>query len=239
MTIMIASSQDLAPASASGFSSGRLRVALASDLSLMAEAVGAALSSRRLAITLLTWPRVPRDDPVHRQLARVEPDVALLIYDVDMSIRMAEAAALIRDWGGPWIVLTTSDPGVMWGGLRAAGASAVRPGMIGLDELENVIRLLADGKESPCAKELDEYVDVWRAAQARFQDVQQRLDSLTPRERQVLDLLRHGLPVRAIASRLGLSESTVRSQVRAVLRKLDVRSQLAAVAVLRGIDELQ
>lgn len=215
-----------------------MRVALASDLSLIAEAVRAALVSRRIEVTILTWPSLSRDDPVHRQLARVGPDVALLIYDVDTPIRMAKAAALIREWDGPWVVLTGVPNGARWGGLREAGAAAVRPNMAGLDEIEELIVLLSDGLVAPCAEELDRHVAAWHAAEERLAGLQQRLNRLTPRELQVLDLLSSGVPVRSIAARLGLSESTVRSQVRAVLHKLDVRSQLAAVALLRATEHL-
>lgn len=215
----------------------QVEVALASDLSLVAEAVSAALSSRDFRVSLLAWPRVPRDDPAHRQLARLEPDVAVLLYDVDRSIRMAEASSLIRDWDGPWLVLTGAPQGVAWGGLRSAGATVVRPSMTGLDELTALIRTLSDGRPAPTEESLERYAAAWRKSQAQHAEVQDRIDSLTPRERQVLDLLRHGVRVRSIASMLGLSESTVRSQVRSVLRKLGVRSQLAAVAMLRAIDE--
>lgn len=53
---------------------------------------------------------------------------------------------------------------------------------------------------------------------------------LTSRERDVLRELAHGKSVECIASEWVVSTATVRSQVRAVLTKLDVRSQLAAVA---------
>lgn len=227
------------PGAREGSATPALTVALASDLSLVAESVGAALHSRKLEVEVLGWPDVPRDDPARRQLTRLAPDVAVLLYDVDMSIRMAEAGALLRDWAGPWLVLTGSPPGAAWGGLRAAGASAVRPSDTGLEEVEGLIRLLATGRPAPCADTLDEYVDTWRMAQLRHAEIQQRLDSLTPRERQVLGMLRRGLRVRTIALRLGLSESTVRSQVRAMLRKLGVRSQLAAVALLHAIDQVE
>ena len=215
----------------------RLQVALASDLSLIAEAVGAALSSRLIEVTLIAWPRVPKDDPVHRQLVRIQPDVALLIYDVDTSIRMAHAAALIGEWDGPWVVLTGSARGATWGGLREAGATAVRPSVAGLEEIESLVVRLAAGEAAPYSDELEEYRVIWRAVEERLEGRQVRLNRLTPRELEVLVLLRDGLPVRAIAATLGVSESTVRTQVRAVLSKLDVRSQLAAVALLRPIDQ--
>jgi DNA-binding NarL/FixJ family response regulator len=56
---------------------------------------------------------------------------------------------------------------------------------------------------------------------------------LTARERQVLELLARGMPNKAIALRLSLSEKTVKAHVSAILRKLDVtdRTQAALRAV--------
>ncbi len=55
--------------------------------------------------------------------------------------------------------------------------------------------------------------------------------SLTPRERAVLDGLAHGQRAEIIAATATLSEATVRSQIRSVLAKLGVNSQLEAVAL--------
>lgn len=54
---------------------------------------------------------------------------------------------------------------------------------------------------------------------------------LTQRESEVLGLLVGGLSNRAIASRLVLGEETVKSHVRAILRKLEVGDRTSAVAV--------
>ena len=53
---------------------------------------------------------------------------------------------------------------------------------------------------------------------------------LSAREAQVLRALAQGQSVGAIAEAWFVSEATVRSQVRAILAKLDVSSQLEAVA---------
>jgi DNA-binding CsgD family transcriptional regulator len=53
---------------------------------------------------------------------------------------------------------------------------------------------------------------------------------LTPREREVLDLMAEGLDNRAIAASLGIQYTTVRGHVRSVIEKLGARSRLEAVA---------
>ena len=60
---------------------------------------------------------------------------------------------------------------------------------------------------------------------------------LTPREVEVLELVRRGLRNREIAASLGISEETVQTHVKNVLAKLEVRDRTAAidVALQRGI----
>ena len=56
-----------------------------------------------------------------------------------------------------------------------------------------------------------------------------RLETLSDREEEVLQQLHEGVGVRAIAEQSEVAETTVRSQVKSILRKLDVSSQMAAV----------
>jgi len=58
---------------------------------------------------------------------------------------------------------------------------------------------------------------------------------LSPRQREVLELLDRGVRARDIGERLGLSEATVRNHIRALLRRLDCHSQLQAVARAREL----
>jgi DNA-binding NarL/FixJ family response regulator len=57
-----------------------------------------------------------------------------------------------------------------------------------------------------------------------------RLDALTPREREVLQLLTEGLDGAGIAERLFLSQATVRNHIQHILAKLGVHSRVEAVA---------
>lgn len=58
---------------------------------------------------------------------------------------------------------------------------------------------------------------------------------LTPRQQEVLEHLARGVPVKALAKRLGIREATARNHVRAVLAHLGVHSQLEAVALARRL----
>jgi DNA-binding NarL/FixJ family response regulator len=55
---------------------------------------------------------------------------------------------------------------------------------------------------------------------------------LTVREREIVDLLRHGLNTVEMVAELGISDSTVRTHVQSILNKLRVHSRIAAVALL-------
>lgn len=61
--------------------------------------------------------------------------------------------------------------------------------------------------------------------------------SLTPREVEIVDLIRRGLRNREIAVVCGITEETVQSHVKSILLKLDVPDRTAAVnvALSRGI----
>lgn len=54
---------------------------------------------------------------------------------------------------------------------------------------------------------------------------------LTPREREIVDLLSNGFAALNIAARLNLSHATVRNHIQNILRKLEVHSQVEAIAV--------
>ena len=59
--------------------------------------------------------------------------------------------------------------------------------------------------------------------------------ALTPRQREILQLLADGQRVPHIALRLHVAETTVRNHIRAILRALGVNSQLEAVARARTL----
>jgi DNA-binding NarL/FixJ family response regulator len=65
----------------------------------------------------------------------------------------------------------------------------------------------------------------------------QAAEPLTPREREVLHLLAQGLPSKTIASRLRLSEHTIKFHIGSIMTKLGAASRTEAVtlALRRGL----
>jgi DNA-binding NarL/FixJ family response regulator len=76
-------------------------------------------------------------------------------------------------------------------------------------------------------RELDDHRRADRRRLAPF-------EALTPRERDVLALIVDGRPAAEIARRAAVALPTVRTQVRSILQKLEVNSQMAAAAMARS-----
>jgi two-component system response regulator FixJ len=74
---------------------------------------------------------------------------------------------------------------------------------------------------------------LWRkeATNDRQKDAEVRLQALTPRERDVLDGLAHGLPNKTIAYDLGISPRTVEIHRANLMSKLEVRSLSEALRI--------
>lgn len=100
-----------------------------------------------------------------------------------------------------------------------------------LRSLTSVVRRIAGGQAVLAAGEYQRLVDAWRLSLTPAASEPARLDGLTRREREVLDHLVAGMKVADIAALHVVSEHTVRSQIKAILAKLGVTSQHAAVSV--------
>jgi DNA-binding NarL/FixJ family response regulator len=60
------------------------------------------------------------------------------------------------------------------------------------------------------------------------------VEDLSPREREILELLANGLPNKEIASRMGVADGTVRWHLRHIYHKLHVRSRTEAALKFRS-----
>lgn len=220
-------------------------MAVASDQALIAESVRAALSGRGYDALVLRWPstRVEppsrraarRARPSTRRRSRRQPDVVLVLSDLDRPDRISAAQLLISHLGAPCLVLAGAERGPLWGAVLDSGASLVLPTSTSLDEVTELLPEVADGTRVTGARRRRELVRAWRDYAEEQERLTVRLSSLTNREAEVLRLLYAGETVRTIVATSQVTEATVRSQVRAILRKLDVKSQVAAVAAYERV----
>lgn len=120
-------------------------------------------------------------------------------------------------------------------------AAAVADGAIGLvgktvpfETLVDTVLDAVDGRPVMSEAERVSWLERNRRNRLAGQARRRVLGRLTARELDVLDRLAAGHRAVAIADDLVLSLTTVRSHIRSILIKLEVRSQLEAVALLRG-----
>ena len=75
-----------------------------------------------------------------------------------------------------------------------------------------------------------------RVALSQHTKIRARLDSLTPREREVLALMTRGKPNKVMAADLGISQRTVEIHRARVMEKMEARSLAQAVRMMMDID---
>lgn len=168
------------------------------------------------------------------------PGPGLVLLDLDLGRdpqgRPLDGVTLV----GPlrtagWLVMVlsgTSDRSRV-GAALAEGAVAALPKTAPFPRLLAAVRSVLNGEDVLSPERRRELVELHTRRSAERHDLAARLDRLTPRERDVLTHLAAGHRAQAVADRYVVSLATVRSQIRAILTKLEVSSQLEAVALHR------
>lgn len=133
------------------------------------------------------------------------------------------------------IISGTSDQDRL-GAAIAAGAIGWVDKAAPLSELVDTILTAARGRSVMSESVRGELSRLHQRRCTLRKDYARRLDRLTNREREVLSRLAQGHRAAAIADEFVVSLTTVRSQIQSILSKLEVRSQLEAVALHRGED---
>lgn len=212
-----------------------LRVLVLCDQYLTSEAIRVALRHRPFELVGVGQ---PQRQVQPRQAARVvddlRPHVGLLVQELLDPLHIRDALKILREVQGvPWLLLTGSPEGPSWGAGLEAGAQAVLPMTIGLNQLADALVKVGQGTEVMQPGQRAGVIAQWQERGAQQRSVIERLERLTTREMEVLRALSGGHSPQEIANAGGVNVATVRSQVKSILRKLEVRSQLAAVAVLQ------
>jgi two-component system nitrate/nitrite response regulator NarL len=206
-----------------------LRVVVIDDHRLLAQSLALALRLEGIATTV---PVLGDPAALLRDTAECRPDLVLL--DLDLGGAIGDGSLLVPLLAAAgWAVLVVSGSTDDEQLARALdhGAIGVLRKDVPFEELLGTV--MAGARGEPVMDAGHRLRLLARARQLRGERERRLapLERLSPREAGVLRALAEGLSVVRICETAHVSEATVRSQVRAVLTKLGVSSQLEAVAL--------
>ena len=207
------------------------RLLIVDDHELLSESLAVALAAEGVDSRVTAGPTP--EDVVATATGHV-PDLVLL--DLDLGQALGSGLDLIpalREMSGSVVMLTGTHDRIRHAECVEAGAHGVLVKSLPFEGLLDAVRrALAEGNLLTPA-EREDLLGLLRqhrsAAHARLAP----FGALTPRERDVLAALMDGKSAEEIAKEWVVAMSTVRSQIRGVLSKLGVGSQLSAVALAR------
>ena len=161
--------------------------------------------------------------------AELKPDIVLMDFRLTDGTG-ADAATAIRQMRPETklIFLTREDGDAARFAALEAGASGFIHKSRAAQEVVDSIRAVADGGNLFTPRGIAQLLNSRREAEAQ-------LEKLTAREKEVLRLMAEGIASREIASKLGISYTTVRTHIRSLGSKLGVHSKLEAIVKAREL----
>jgi two-component system nitrate/nitrite response regulator NarL len=217
-------------------SRSQFRVVIVEDHALFAEALELALTVEGYDVRRVTIPdKEQAPGALVTAITRRHPRVVLLDLDLGRFGDGEKLIAPLARAGINIVVMTASIDRARWGEAVRLGARKVLAKSQPLNDILATVRRLNQGLQVMTREEREALLQTWATERAGLVDLEARLDLLTVREREVLAHLMKGQTVREIAEVGVVSEATVRTQVKSILSKLDVTSQLAAVGLAHKV----
>lgn len=170
------------------------------------------------------------------QAKALHPDVILMDVRMPGMNGIEATERIARECPGTRVlILTTFDlDEYAFAGLRA-GASGFLLKDTRPTELAEAIRTVASGEAVVSPRITQRMLEMFASSLPNSgtpaQASDPRIDSLTPREKEILVLMSQGMSNAEIAEHLVVSATTVKTHVGNVLAKLDVRDRVQAVVV--------
>ena len=208
-----------------------LLVTVVEDHELIAQSLSLALSSAAIDTVI---PQLGQLADVLDQIRGDRPDVVLLDLHLGGAIGDGEALiAPLTESGIPVVIVTSVTDRFRLAAALEAGAVGFLAKSETFDVLVDAVRRVAAGEHLVSVAQRQQMMMDLRRHRAQEWTRTSMFQRLTHREQQVLGALCDGFAVDVIAEKWSISVATVRSQVRAILTKLNVNSQLTAVALVR------
>jgi len=191
----------------------------------------------------------PDGEQALKATARLQPSVVLLDINLPTINGLQVARQLKTERNNVAIVFLTAyhDSQQVLHAMRA-GASAYCPKDIMPDELIEIIRTVAHGYyvvggERVSAQDVSAWINANLEALSGsyIVDPDEHYIPLSPREVEILQFVTNGMSNKEIASRLSISQQTVKNHMTSILKKLNVqdRTQAAVTALRHGWVRIQ
>ncbi|HEY6117317.1 MAG TPA: response regulator transcription factor [Candidatus Dormibacteraeota bacterium] len=163
------------------------------------------------------------------QAAELKPDLVLVDFRLTDGTG-ADAATAIRQMRPETklIFLTREDSEAARFAALESGASGFIHKSRAAQDVVDAIRTVAEGGNLFTPRGIAQLISNRR-------EIEAQLDRLTTREKEVLRLMAEGMASRDIASKLGISYTTVRTHIRSLGSKLGVHSKLEAIIKAREL----
>ena len=129
------------------------------------------------------------------------------------------------------VVLSAHEDDLVKGRAVEAGAVGYVSKLTPLTELPDVVRKAYRGDPLLDQRERSRLLRHLRHRRHQEATERQRVNRLTPRQTQILQLLADGVPSGDIAGRLGMSPLTLRTHVQNILTRLGAHTKLEAMAL--------
>ncbi len=203
-------------------------VLIVEDHQLLAQSLAFALMAEGFTVTVAEL-----NSPASVLAASERSQADIVLLDLDLGGDVGDGFGLVaplRESGARVLVVSGSTNRPRLAGCLEQGAVGLLPKSTPYEGLVDAVLAVAAGRPVIPEQERHALLTELRTWRIRQRDDLAPFRSLTARESQVLSALMDGQPCEAIAAAWFVSEATVRTQIRGVLTKLGVSSQLAAVA---------
>jgi DNA-binding NarL/FixJ family response regulator len=205
----------------------RVRVLLVDDDDLMRAGLRAVLSTDE---TIEVVGEAGDGRAAVRQAVALSPDVALMdvrMPDLDGISATRELLAVAPD--AKVAILTTFEQDDYIFGALSAGASGFMLKRTKPEELIAAIHTIAAGDSLLSPSVTRRVIERMAGQPVADSSARERLEELTAREREVLELMARGLSNSEIATAFVIEQSTVKTHVKRILMKLRLRDRVQAV----------